>query len=1351
MVPTVKSNRSELALLRGKTTAAALEEWTRAFGKTEQYQAAITAFLGAAPAPGGEGLPYIGSLSPETRKAYSYTLEEFFEWLAASRGRPTAPPDVTIKDAEDYAAWLATRPFSLLHEKLRDGDRSERLALFDAVTKLGSADIHSIAESIPDWLKKQWRSAASATAVKADLAQLHRELGRMVTHDLLTRTPTFAELRKTQPRLGIDEFVVQIPEGDKMRDVPMEYVFEYSIPKPRAVGRATIALRIGALSSFWDVLTQGDNRPGGEPLVRHNVFRPILKRVLRGRSFEKKQARVASNQVTAPIVDRLLSAAAGPSLVDKRNAALVWFIVLMAGRASEVITIRRGKPASADEQRRWPGWLDGAADPPGVWLRRKGGKMQWLPFPPIALEHLHTFQVELARRAAPPEAQKFDPDGPHYVHPDSPRWRYQLLTTRADSPLFPPVHFWGANSTSNYEELKPNLPNTAGGTDYRKSMSRHTVAKILKRLAEKAGLSEDELRKVHPHAVRSFSATAMAREGKSLREVQAILGHDSLLTTEGYIADEERPVALSGQTEIMRHLAGARPEGAPPAPLAEPSQPVREAVGVAVRQAPPSRSLGPQERRERREPTPAGAVPDAILARLPDLGPIDPMPAQSPALAPPAEIVHETGKGPMVEIAGEPVPPAAIRIEEGVSPGSPFEVYEALEPSPAPARERLRAQEHIQYTRPYPRQAGEEELRTLYQKRGRDQVQRNRWLRDHYDPWPLHYGLGEQSLLPWFARGNPDANGEVQGNVFDPETGKDKVVRVPPLPVLSPDQVYPETADPRALFVALDRMQEKWLTTEPSRVFGLRRWFATFAYVTAELEKATGGEFQWVPFDGAGKLGEHIRAHDDEYIAKWFLENSGRFATTMRLFRQQISSKEPAEYAADFQRIFGLTSYASASTVQDIPEWFASDDPVRAIYDESPEEWQFFLTWIQSVTGAKLTKARKGERDEQVTFTKEKRAHDIERARELLETYFSLVAELTEAIAEGQKDDAARMRLLIGGGSIGGKPYEGLTEQLQRLGVADPKKYAAGREEEGPREIAARTERILKDAFPEAPVELVDPNMLRSRMFDPEAFRIDPSAHTISHSPAFRESFAEAHEGMDSECVMRRAARGMWEYVKRNRLTVERGKKRASEYSMLHAIMLTYTAWIVPCPRDIEAAMAEHTVGRLSGERARSSYLLALNRAVRDAVSGEPDRTEEEILSDAAALNLPAQEAMRALEIAQVYAATLAEHQIPIEQAVASAIARGEEELATRPRRGRLLRRNLSGRRVLFHEPGERCASMFGCQWTGKGLPRKDAAPEIYLSPNAYRHGVRLVRNAERLLPSPLHMIAAMLTPLDGV
>ena len=112
------------------------------------------------------------------------------------------------------------------------------------------------------------------------------------------------------------------------------------------------------------------------------------------------------------------------------------------------------------------------------------------------------------------------------------------------------------------------------------------LQQLVKRLAHKAGLEQAE--KVTPHVLRHSYATALLDEGFSIREVQELLGHASVATTQIYThvrpadlaakvrARGEDPAKRQGAEELTRLFLDLPPE-------------TRQALLNALKQAPASR------------------------------------------------------------------------------------------------------------------------------------------------------------------------------------------------------------------------------------------------------------------------------------------------------------------------------------------------------------------------------------------------------------------------------------------------------------------------------------------------------------------------------------------------------------------------------------------------------------------------------------------------------------------------------------------------------------------------------------------------------------------------------------------
>lgn len=76
------------------------------------------------------------------------------------------------------------------------------------------------------------------------------------------------------------------------------------------------------------------------------------------------------------------------------------------------------------------------------------------------------------------------------------------------------------------------------------------IRKMVKRLGHKAGI--DGLHRVHPHALRHSCATECLKRGMNIREVQELLGHKDVRSTQIYT--QVRPEEL---TQRFRQLMSA--------------------------------------------------------------------------------------------------------------------------------------------------------------------------------------------------------------------------------------------------------------------------------------------------------------------------------------------------------------------------------------------------------------------------------------------------------------------------------------------------------------------------------------------------------------------------------------------------------------------------------------------------------------------------------------------------------------------------------------------------------------------------------------------------------------------------
>ena len=66
-------------------------------------------------------------------------------------------------------------------------------------------------------------------------------------------------------------------------------------------------------------------------------------------------------------------------------------------------------------------------------------------------------------------------------------------------------------------------------------MGRGYVRRLLRRVAADAGLPPEVVERMHPHVLRHSATTLLAEDGVPLHEIQLLLGHADLRTTQRYI------------------------------------------------------------------------------------------------------------------------------------------------------------------------------------------------------------------------------------------------------------------------------------------------------------------------------------------------------------------------------------------------------------------------------------------------------------------------------------------------------------------------------------------------------------------------------------------------------------------------------------------------------------------------------------------------------------------------------------------------------------------------------------------------------------------------------------------------
>ena len=1315
------ANRKELALLRGKRDEGAVELWTKVFAqgskeRAERYALAVATFLGQPPPEelGGGWNDYLGHYSPNTRKVYAFALTEFFEWAAAQHDKIVPPEQITRLDAENYVNWLANRPFSLAPEKLKDGDLTDLRDLYDIVKELGTASLQQIIDNLSDAQRRKYFGRNSESDPNNRRA-LSEQVRKLVTMDVLEAQPTMKSLRQNYSQAGITQWEVPMGPGNEM--VPIEEVFTYSEKEYRGVGRATVSQRVSALSTFWKTLMQGENVVNGAPLLKYDVWSIVKKRVNRGISSDQRKAS-KSQKMPSEAVIKMLRDAPDRTLVQMRNRAMLYLMVFAAVRTSEILILRRSKP----ERGNWKAWFDGS-EPPALQLVRKGNKLVRLPYPPAALKPLIEFQQVLENHSAPSYAQHSDPNGLHYVPRDNPAWYYRDLQL-PEAPLFPPLSLWGNNQR----------------VDYRKPMSRVQCFRIFKQLAKESGLTPSEIEKAHPHAIRHFAANAMLMGGKDIREVQAILGHTSLTTTESYLEDPEGDVKLSGQDAVLSFLDArgvvVKPTYDGKERTAEPEVIDTVADLASAEEEEPEVTESEVEVLNElvEEPVPEHDLPIAPPHYDPEVV-VMATPEGLPAVIETDQgLVGVDGRGDTEELLED----LAQVVRDGQSPGSPAWVYESMAEPQA-------THETIIFNR-----GGEKDLD---------------WLNEHYPKMPKNFGVGHSSYLLWYvrARGNISRSGYFKG--------------LPPFPVFSPEQCNPETTSGERFLEQIETAYsklvhgdpEKGVLPSPMRSVGMVRWYSFFVYHGTKYEEVMKSNFveartQWRPWNSVVDIRD-VREHQDSWLVQWLVDNAHTYRASIDAMKRGVSRSEE-----DVTSSFLKSSFEGVELITEVPEWMIYDDPVRQLYDSDRSQWKEMIEWLKNVTGQQLETSRKIEREEQEQTAIEEQKTKAKLVRDVLTSVVHLVDQLSRAKHTARERvpelrDQLRTQLYWYATAAGGvtrlsTPLESLkamstkefnkamAKEYQKLGVPDPN-GTEFREYKGKKRVAV----IVAELFPDLP-ELNAGNVFAdSKLFNPAWFRIDEENHTVYIERGERESI-QRQFGQDPELLVRRATRAMWE-------------ARDKGYEALWGVMMSYFSWIVPSGKEMQSQVLGIPVAELGAEdlnvQARKNWLKAWTAQMKRLAMGQDIEDPDEETREAERATEEEMEPWRKFLLEEE--SKTGEDALDriagdgVDFAMSAAISGGfadsPEDIAMMMeeygadddylmnRRVRKLRRN--GRESFVYLEGERPSKWYKVDLFGrKSGHLRPNAPPMLISPGVVYRSQKRVFAARQLLPSPFRMVSGM-------
>jgi site-specific recombinase XerD len=384
--------------LVARPTASGLEVFASWEGpKADRFREAIGAFLSS-------------QSSQNTVESYARSLEDFIIWCQHKLGHVPRPDLVTRAHALAYSRWLLEEGAQCLPQwrYLARGEVLEAETLSFVADNTGCR--------IDDIAVHLRRSSVDFDSVE----DLHVILAKMAKRTL-RRSPSVRELRAQDNRAYLDH---QLQPRS----------FSYAIRTPSKLSKSTLEQRLRALSSLWNFLSDTGENYGGEPLLKHNVWRRPAKTLSKGASSAKRAARAVSTpdwklflRILATTflrshmcdVEGALeiaeAAMAGEDpresaldrcpLVDARDQSLLMFMVSTGARVSEISSIyRRDLDANGV-----------------VTMIGKGNKTRRVKLPDFILTSVSGFAQLL-----------IDSGRPTWALPES--------------PMFPGVKMWGRNA-----------------------------------------------------------------------------------------------------------------------------------------------------------------------------------------------------------------------------------------------------------------------------------------------------------------------------------------------------------------------------------------------------------------------------------------------------------------------------------------------------------------------------------------------------------------------------------------------------------------------------------------------------------------------------------------------------------------------------------------------------------------------------------------------------------------------------------------------------------------------------------------------------------------------------------------
>jgi len=1079
-----------------------------------------------------------------TFRSYSFAILEFFDWYHRYKNIIPTPAQVTPGNVTEYVEWLKTRKQGL------DGFRIQndpQRVLDDAIFKFVDGHPRTGITEIRAELVRRRIPVPMVNIEGVAHDGLASHLSCLVSRKSLVRSPTTAEIRaglvnvhgEDPKRFGID-----------WHADPTNFKYTTPVVSKTALERSgTISSRLLALSAFWSYLCKRvSNEGSSEPLLRSNHWAEPLSEIMPKAKSNAKDTRV-KHAPNTKIFERLLATTytkthgenalraaiaknsgqrveeptRRTSTVDLRDRAILLLAVQMGLRAQEICDIN------------WKDRSPIVESTSILTVTGKGQKKRPVAFTPAVYSAVKIWEEKLVQIGL-------------HRYPNPKDESLALAMVDGKAPIFPAVIYWGHNAKFRKKNNR---------------ITRQGIDAIFRRRARQAGLSVDDYKKAHPHGLRRLFAVSAMKKGTPINRVQAILGHESLVTTGRYV-DQFEPGELMAEAYMPKGVQVVSEREEALERLVEPVRALPEEIRAKPKFDAKPRAVQVQKKLE--EASSAMAEPGPKTK-----GELKKQAREASKLL--VEMVYakdtwgERGRSQKLVEASRAAAIGEASAKESAQavPLLPDEEDESFDPTAARGAAAAKMA----------REAGSLEDIQLELKVNK--------IRSVY--------IGKDSGLLWWY-------------------GPSNKLR-PELPIIAPSQVGVCSVDEQSdLCAMLSNLWMQWATgDEPDR--GPTAASALALWVTAALDVsgqvATEGLFRqadWIPFDDdlsvtrAGTLKgqdrKKFREHQPTAIASWFEDTAWKYKSTGG--GGGFSEKKRDKQVGGRKKLGRRAEFNVDDSSYQIPDYYALPDPILALpLDERNE----MLDWVASFTGQKIWDRSpifgQVSRVDVAEFLElvcafDKAADELRKAMRTAGGAAKLAAERDDKLIELNKAAVNEAKELvrqkvetISGGRT--KDFDIHKDRTARAATrrgnvlkvekttGSEESQVVGADRSGRQQSYLATVATLfgqKAASDAAIIYAARCGKLSTATDDmKEFFRIDRSYGTIVHTKEKKENFAK-ESWTHSECLARRVARDLWEARKTKKpgsVTKERLKDFAA------TIVRMQNTYRIPCPRVYESEL----------------------------------------------------------------------------------------------------------------------------------------------------------------------------------